>query len=140
MSIFSNIFSKSKKKTKRKRKTSDPAVNVNDVVVEPKKTKSDKKSGKKEAIPKALREQVWIHYVGKKFSSSCKVCWCKNQITCFNFDCGHNIPESKGGALVLNNLRPICRNCNLSMGASYSIDEWNHKFKPIRRWYYMWLR
>lgn len=43
----------------------------------------------------------------------------------FNFHVGHNIPESKGGDMVLENLRPICQGCNLSMGNNYSIDEWN---------------
>ena len=51
--------------------------------------------------------------------------WCKNKIDVFNFHVGHNIPESKGGATVLENLRPICPSCNLSMGNNYSIDEWN---------------
>jgi hypothetical protein len=94
---------------------------------------------KKENIPKAIREQVWLKYIGKKYSSKCHIVWCKNTINCFNFDCGHNIPESKGGTLRLNNLRPICRNCNVSMGANYSIDEWNSKFKPNKRWYYFYL-
>ena len=97
------------------------------------------KKKRKENIPKAIREQVWLKYIGKKFSTKCHIVWCKNNINCFNFDCGHNIPESKGGELRLNNLRPICRNCNVSMGANYSIDEWNSKFKPNKRWYFLYL-
>lgn len=109
-----------------------------------KTTKNKHNNGKvvkkrKENIPKAIREQVWLKYIGKKYSSKCHIVWCKNSINCFNFDCGHNIPESKGGTLRLNNLRPICRNCNVSMGANYSIDEWNSKFKPNKRWYYFYL-
>ena len=76
-------------------------------------------------IPKALREQVWIHFNGKQYNSKCYVRWCKNKVDVFNFQVGHNIPESKGGPTVLENLRPICSRCNLSMGNSYTIDEWN---------------
>ena len=97
------------------------------------------KRKKKEKIPKAIREQVWLKYIGQRYSTKCNIVWCKNKINCFNFDCGHNIPESKGGELRLNNLRPICRNCNVSMGANYSIDEWNSKFKPNKRWYFFYL-
>jgi len=76
-------------------------------------------------IPKALREQVWLHYFGRKFEHKCYVRWCNNKINVFDFHAGHDIPESKGGVTVLENLRPICSRCNLSMGSKYSINEWN---------------
>lgn len=78
----------------------------------------------KATIPKALREQVWIKYNGQNFKSSCYVRWCKNKIDVFNFHVGHNIPESKGGSTTIENLRPICARCNLSMSNNYTIDEW----------------
>tara|TARA_B100000513_G_C11862434_1_gene173231 strand:- start:56 stop:385 length:330 start_codon:yes stop_codon:yes gene_type:complete len=78
----------------------------------------------KKSIPKALREQVWVHYFGKKYEHSCYIPWCQNNITVFDFHVGHNIPESKGGTLSLDNLRPICSRCNHSMGAQYTITEW----------------
>ena len=84
---------------------------------------------KKKKIPKALREQVWIKYNGCYFNKKCYVKWCKNKINCFNYDCGHDIPESKGGKTVIENLKPICRNCNLSMGNSLTIKEWNDKYQ-----------
>jgi hypothetical protein len=80
---------------------------------------------RKVAIPKALREQVWISWMGKKFSNKCSVNWCENIITVFDFECGHNLPESKGGATDLSNLRPICAKCNRSMGDEYTIDEFS---------------
>ena len=76
------------------------------------------------AIPKAIRQQVWLQYNGQKFKSECYVRWCKNELSVFNYHVGHNIPRSKGGTLDLNNLKPICSNCNLSMGDRYTIDEW----------------
>ena len=80
---------------------------------------------RKQKIPRALREQVWLTYVGKKFDSKCFVGWCGNIISVFNFEVGHNIPESKGGTLDIQNLRPICGKCNRSMGNMYSIDEFS---------------
>lgn len=78
----------------------------------------------KKRIPKAIREQVWIFYNGRKFSKKCYVSWCKNVIDVFNFHVGHNKPESKGGKLVIKNLRPICSRCNHSMGNRYTITKW----------------
>ena len=89
---------------------------------------------RKDTIPKALREQVWITYLGKKFSTKCTVVWCTNRISAFDFQVGHNIPESKGGETVLENLRPICSRCNLSMSNTYTIDEWNKLGKPYSFW------
>ena len=88
----------------------------------------------KEKIPKALREQVWLTHVGKKFESKCVVRWCRNRITVFDFQSGHNIPESKGGATDLSNLKPICSRCNLSMNDTYTIDEWEQLSKPLSKW------
>lgn len=88
----------------------------------------------KDKIPKALREQVWITHVGKKFESKCTISWCKNRITVFDFQSGHNIPESKGGTTDLLNLRPICSRCNLSMNDNYTIDEWAKLSKPPSKW------
>jgi len=76
-------------------------------------------------IPGALREQVWISWVGKKFSNKCNVKWCETIISVFDFECGHNVPESKGGATDINNLRPICGKCNRSMGDEYTIDQFS---------------
>lgn len=80
---------------------------------------------KKQKIPKALREQVWISYCGKKFEFKCTVKWCETIMTPFTFEVGHNIPESKGGTIDINNLRPICSKCNKSMGDDYTIDEFS---------------
>jgi len=79
----------------------------------------------KKVIPKALREQVWVRFIGKRYQSKCYIIWCKNKITVFDFHVGHNIPESRGGETIIENLRPICSRCNLSMNKNYTIDEWN---------------
>jgi 5-methylcytosine-specific restriction endonuclease McrA len=78
----------------------------------------------KKSIPQALRQQVWLNRIGEKFSGKCTTNWCKNTINVFNFECGHDKPQSKGGETVLKNLFPLCRQCNGSMGNKYSISEW----------------
>jgi 5-methylcytosine-specific restriction endonuclease McrA len=80
---------------------------------------------RKKNIPKALREQVWILTFGKTFENKCKIKWCNNTINVFDFQCGHNIPESKGGKTIVENLIPLCSRCNQSMNNIYTIDEWN---------------
>lgn len=89
---------------------------------------------RKDRIPKALREQVWLTYIGNKFKAKCKVVWCKNTITVFDFHVAHNIPESVGGTLSITNLQPICARCNLSMSDNYSIDTWNIMGRAKRSW------
>jgi hypothetical protein len=94
----------------------------------------------KEKIPKALREQVWLTHIGKKYEAKCYVKWCKNKITVFDFQSGHNVPESKGGATDINNLRPICSRCNSSMNDNYTIDEWIKLSQPISKWKLFWQK
>ena len=84
---------------------------------------------KKATIPRALREAVWVSYNGNRFRCKCHVSWCPNRVTAFNFHVGHDIPESRGGTTTIDNLRPICDRCNLSMGNKYSITEWSEKFR-----------
>ena len=90
---------------------------------------------RKVKIPAALRQQVWLQKMGKFFDGKCKTTWCSNAITNFNFECGHNIPESKGGRTTIENLEPICRQCNGSMGNKFTFDEWCARFEIKRKWY-----
>ena len=96
---------------------------------EPKFKKKDifnKHRNYKEAIPKRIREFVWTTYNGEIYSSKCYISWCDNQINVFNYQVVHDIPASKGGTLDIDNLKPICSNCNLSMGNKYTIQEWSN--------------
>jgi hypothetical protein len=79
---------------------------------------------RKQKIPAALRQQVWIQRAGRVFEHKCMTTWCSNIITVFDFECGHNVPESKGGQTSFENLVPICRSCNMSMSNSFTFDEW----------------
>jgi len=93
---------------------------------------------RKKKIPAALREQVWLHNAGKVYETKCYVRWCLNKITVNDFQCGHDIPESKGGKTELSNLFPICCRCNSSMSNNYTLKEWNNSQKtqvPKMKWW-----
>lgn len=80
---------------------------------------------RKATIPVAFREQIWIRDCGKVFEAKCPTVWCQNRLTVFDFQSGHNIPESKGGPTKPENLLPLCSRCNQSMGDRYTFDEWS---------------
>ena len=84
-------------------------------------------------IPKALREQVWIQYYGSVFHNKCPTRWCQNRVNVFDFQVGHNVPESKGGSTTIDNLVPLCGRCNLSMSNNYTFDEWSATFGSRKR-------
>jgi 5-methylcytosine-specific restriction endonuclease McrA len=94
----------------------------------------------KQKIPKAIREQVWLTHFGKTFDHKCYINWCTNIINVFDFQVGHNKPESKGGTLAIKNLHPICSRCNQSMSNNYTITAWNGLFNngicgKVRKWF-----
>jgi len=75
------------------------------------------KKKKKKAIPKTLKKMVWDKYIGETKGKAKCYC-CKHQdIRQIDFEAGHVKAESKGGSTTLDNLRPICHQCNVSMGA-----------------------
>ena len=92
-----------------------------------------KGKGRKEKITAALREAVWIQKMGRVFEGKCPVVWCPNVITVFDFQSGHNIPESKGGKTNIDNLLPICARCNLCMGDRYTIDDWSSMYMSLEK-------
>lgn len=104
-----------------------PATTVSKSVSKSKKQAvpaAKKKPYRKQKISAALREQVWVQHNGHVFEKKCAVTWCTNVISVFNFQCGHDIPESKGGPTNITNLYPICGKCNLSMSNTYTFKEW----------------
>jgi hypothetical protein len=117
--IKTNYFKHNKKKNPIK----NPIKNhiLKDVL----KTSNKNIHTHKEAIPKRIRELVWTTNNGETFTHKCYVSWCDNNINVFNFQVGHDIPESKGGTLDIDNLKPICASCNLSMSNKYTICEWS---------------
>ena len=71
---------------------------------------------RKKNIPKSLKKMVWDTYIGPDIGKAKCMC-CKHQdIRQIEFHCGHIIAEVNGGQTNVDNLRPICAQCNLSMG------------------------
>lgn len=85
----------------------------NDVLNPPKKPYIRRKR----TIPKALKTSVWIKYAGSLDVGVMKCVCCKmRDIYQSDFHCGHIVAEANGGPTVMENLRPVCSVCNLSMG------------------------
>lgn len=66
-------------------------------------------------IPKHLKEQVWARYIGDdKNESHCMSCR-KQKVNKKTFVCGRVICYKNGGKITIENLRPICHACSLSI-------------------------
>ena len=80
---------------------------------------------KRLSIPKEIREKCWMAY-NKTSIGKCYVC--SQELSSFNMEAGHVNSVYYGGDNSLNNLRPICRSCNISMGTEnlYKFKERNY--------------
>jgi len=85
---------------------------------------------KKKSIPKSLKKLVWDHWVGENQGMAKCLCCRHATIRQIEFHCGHIMAEKNGGALTLDNLRPVCAQCNLSMG-TMNMNEFSKKFFPV---------
>jgi hypothetical protein len=77
---------------------------------------------KKNAIPKAVKQDVWNLYIGAHIMEHRCLCCKKTYIKNNQFHCGHVVAEKCGGSLEISNLRPICSSCNYSMGTEDMIE------------------
>jgi len=73
------------------------------------------------SICAALKNAVWLRYFPNEAEGKC-LCCKASTIGSRNFDCGHVISVHAGGKSVVDNLRPICGNCNSSMGKRHMDD------------------
>ena len=70
----------------------------------------------------SLRARVWDTYIGQTTKG---ICFCCRDSTnpiypfsyCNTFQAGHIISDANGGKATIGNLLPICRDCNMNMGA-----------------------
>jgi len=80
---------------------------------------------KRSPIPVALRNAVWNAYAGGPEVGEVSCACCETaKITQQTFECGHVIAAANGGECTVDNMRPVCRGCNRSMGKSNM-----HEFK-----------
>jgi hypothetical protein len=89
-------------------------------------------------IPKILKSKVWVKYIGKHYESKCYNKCCRNKMNVFTFCVTYNVPESKGGSAILENLRPICQFCNLdnsSVDQNSFVDEFNSSENGCFSWF-----
>lgn len=77
---------------------------------------------KKKQIPQKVRHLTWNEYIGEDRGTGVCCCCKKTSISQQNFHCGHFISEKNGGECMVENLRPICAGCNLSMGSKNMDD------------------
>lgn len=75
---------------------------------------------RKKTIPKPLRECVWRKRFPTTLDGECYCC--RKQISFAYFDCGHILAEALGGATTIDNLEPICKTCNTSMGTQNLLE------------------
>ena len=98
--------SKSKSISKPKEKSQITELNT--------ETKTKKK---KKPISSTMKRLVWNTNIGEEKGKSKCLCCKSTEISMMSFHCGHIIAESNGGKTIVSNLKPICQNCNSSMGA-----------------------
>lgn len=106
------------------------AVAMNDVVMkeassevsEAVEVSEAKKKKKKKAIPATIKRLVWNTNIGEMIGKSKCLCCKSTDITQMSFNCGHIVAEANGGDTIVSNLKPICQNCNSSMGTKNMDD------------------
>jgi hypothetical protein len=73
---------------------------------------------KKEGFPDWFKCSIWRKVNGSLEKVICPVC-SLSIISAESFSAGHILPESKGGMMCLENVIPICPECNSQMGARH---------------------
>jgi hypothetical protein len=93
---------------------------ANNKVAEKYKTLSSnsQRKEKKETFPDWFKSRIWRKFNGSLEKVSCPIC-SENFIEPNSFSAGHILPESKGGMMCLENIMPICSECNSQMGARH---------------------
>ena len=82
---------------------------------------------RKKTIPASIKKQSWDKYIGKELGTAKCYCCKYNIISKNDFHAGHYISEKNGGEVKVENIRPICADCNLSMGST-NMDVFMEKY------------
>ena len=73
---------------------------------------------KKEGFPEWFKSAIWRKANGQLDKVACPVC-SLNLISVDSFSAGHILPESKGGMMCIENIIPICPECNSQMATRH---------------------
>lgn len=96
-------------------------------------------NNKRPKINTALRQAVWLRWIGPHFKARC-FCCNQQEITVFAYHAAHVIAHAKGGSIAVDNLRPTCASCNLSMQTKNLYDYQRIcGFKRTPWWKRLWL-
>jgi len=76
---------------------------------------NNKNNTKRKTIPKKVKSLIWDINVGREYGLALCICCKKTEISKDDFHCGHIISVANGGSNNIDNLKPICSGCNLSM-------------------------
>jgi hypothetical protein len=87
-----------------------------------KEQKEKLKKKKKKPILATIKKLVWNINIGEAIGKAKCLCCNSTDITQMSFNCGHIIAEANGGETIVSNLKPICQNCNSSMGTKNMED------------------
>lgn len=80
----------------------------------------------RQTIPKQIRRMVWAKCNdARSVEGLCYVC--SETLHFDNMECGHDMPHHLGGRAELDNLWPLCRDCNRTMGI--------RRVEDFKRWY-----
>ncbi len=113
------VMKENKTGTKKVTKSEDPKPQSSSMDIE----KEEKaKPKKKESIPAAIKTLVWNKYIGEKVAEAKCMCCRVTTISMRHHHCSHVLSEKYGGSVTVDNLRPTCANCNLSMGTMSMAD------------------
>jgi hypothetical protein len=81
---------------------------------------------KRKTIPKVVKDQSWAKWIGDDVAKAKCMCCGIHEIKMNSFHCGHVVALVNGGKSSVDNLRPICAACNLSMGTE-NLDDFKKR-------------
>jgi hypothetical protein len=90
--------------------------------IEKKVPEKQENKKKKKSISATIKKLVWNINIGEEIGKAKCLCCNSTDITQMSFNCGHIIAEANGGETIVSNLKPICQNCNSSMGIKNMVD------------------
>jgi len=115
-----NISQKLKEEEQEKKEQKEKIKAKKKEVVKVQEEQEKKK--KKKPISATMKKLVWNINIGEEIGKAKCLCCNSTDITQMSFNCGHIIAEANGGETIVSNLKPICQNCNSSMGTKNMED------------------